>query len=439
MLKKELIKEKIKKLNKTGFFSIFLSTIFSKVITMLGGIILVRFLSKNDYGIYSYVHNCYSMLFLLNDFGISFATLQYLTENIENKEKQIQILKYSIKSCLLVSIVTALIMLFSPYFYPYTIDEAKILTPMLFLVPTITILSGMLSILLRANFENKKYSKLQIFTTTITYIVLIIFSVIWGLKGAILSQYVYSALILIYSVYLGYHYIKKIKEKKNICKLTKNERKGFIKYSLTGQLNSTISSLLLTIDSFLIGYMISTPESLATYNVGSKLPHALTFLSTCISIYITPHFIKHNKDIKWIKKNFYTLIKYCTLGFGIICSILMLFSKLIFNILFGEQYYDAIPIYIVLTIGLFFTSAFKLPCANILSALRKLKINIVTNVICIILNFISNIFFIKIFGILGAAITTTATNIIISIVYVIYLKRYIKNREINYDKEQTRI
>ena len=70
----------------------------------------------------------------------------------------------------------------------------------------------------------------------------------------------------------------------------------------------------------------------------------------------------------------------------------------------------------------------KLPCANVLGALRKIRINIITNIVCLIANFISNIFFITLFGAVGAAITTTATNIIVSAVYVIYLKKYLKER-----------
>ena len=428
MLNKDEIKRKIDKLNKTGFFSIFIATVFSKVITLLGGVVLVRILSKSDYGIYAYIHNCYSMLFLLNDFGISSAALQFLTENNGNKKKQGILLKYSIKSSLIAAIAIGIIFLLSPFFYPYKMDEARELTPMLFLVPMITIFSGLLSVILRANFENKKYSRLQIFTTAITYIVLIIFSMIWGIKGAALSPYMYGLIILIYSIYLTYQYLIKVKKVKSE-KLEKNEKKSFFKYAFASQLNNTIGGLMLIIDTFLIGIMIAEPEVIATYNVGSKLPYALTFLSSCVAIYILPHFIKHNKDMKWLKRNFNNLLKYSILGFAIICILLILFSKLIFMIIFGEQYYDAIPIYIVLVIGLFFTSALKSPCSNILSALRKIRINIITNIICVIVNFISNIFSIKLLGIIGAAITTTATNMIISIVYVIYLKRYLKKME----------
>ena len=419
------IKGKIEKLNKTGFFSIFIATVFSKVITLLGGVVLVRILSKSDYGTYAYIHNCYSMLFLLNDFGISSAALQFLTENSGNEKKQGILLKYAIKSSLIATLTIGIIFLLSPFFYPYTMDEAKVITPMLFLVPVITTISGLLSIVLRANFENKKYSKLQIFTTAITYVVLIIFSMIWGLKGAILSQYVYAIIILIYSGYLAYDYIKKLKNKDEE-KLDKEEKKGFLKYAFASQLNNTIGSLMLIIDTFLIGLMIADSEVIATYNVGSKLPYALTFLSSCIAIYITPHFVKHNKDKKWLNKNFNSLIKYSIIGFSIFCLLLILGSKLIFSILFGEEYFDAIPIYIVLTIGLFFTSAIKVPCANVLAALRKIRVNIITNIACVIVNFLSNILFIKLFGPIGAAITTTATNIVVSSVYIIYINKYLK-------------
>lgn len=428
MINKDEIKRKIDKLNKTGFFSIFMATVFSKVITLLGGVVLVRVLSKEDYGLYAYIHNCYSMLFLLNDFGMASASLQFMTENFKNEKKQTAILKYSLKLSLISAIAVGILILFSPLFYPYTMEEAKKITPMLFLVPLITIISGIMSIILRANFENKKYSKLQIFNTAATYIVLISFSLIWGIQGAIFSPYIYGIIILIYSAYLTYKYLIRIRKKEAYI-LEKSEKKSFLKYAFATQLNNTIGGLMLIIDTFLIGIIIAEPEAIATYNVGSKLPHALTFLSTCIAIYIVPHFIKHNKDTKWIKRNFHSLLKYSIIGFGIICLLLILFSKLIFMILFGEQYYDGIPIYIILMIGLFFTSALKTPCSNILNSLKKIKINIITNIICLIVNFISNIYFIKIIGVNGAAITTTVTNIVISITYVIYLNRYLNKME----------
>lgn len=442
MIDKENIRDKIEKLKSTGFFSIFISTVLSKVMTLLGSIILVRILPKNDYGVYSYINNCFTMLFMFNDLGISSATLQYLTEASDDNERKREIITYSIKSCIIVSIITCLLVLFSPYFYPYTMDEAKILTPLLFLVPMIMIIYGLLSMILRANFDNRRYGKLQVFITASTYIVLIIASVIWGIKGAVLSHYVYSILILCYSVFLTYRYLPKVKNIKNTeKKFRKKEKKNFIKYALSLQLNNTIGSLLITIDTFLIGYMVISPEQIANYSVGSKLPYALNFLSSCVAIYILPYFIKNNKDINWLKRNFNRLIKYSIIGFAILCILLIAFSKPIFYILYGTEYYASIPIYIVLVIGLFFTSALKTPCANILYGLRKVKINTITNICSLVVNFVTNILFINWFGIIGAAITTTGINIIISFVYVIYLRKYIRKAEEenkNQDLEETK-
>ena len=70
----------LKKLRSTGFFSIFLSTIISKVLVFFGGIIVVKILSKTDYGVYSYVLNIVAILSLMGDFGATSAAMQFMLE-----------------------------------------------------------------------------------------------------------------------------------------------------------------------------------------------------------------------------------------------------------------------------------------------------------------------------------------------------------------------
>ena len=48
------LKEAILKVLKSGFAHVFLANSFNKVITFTSGIILVRLLTKEDYGVYSY-------------------------------------------------------------------------------------------------------------------------------------------------------------------------------------------------------------------------------------------------------------------------------------------------------------------------------------------------------------------------------------------------
>ena len=86
-----------KKLKKTGFFSIFVSSILCKVLVFIGSTILVRILPKTDYGIYAYILNCISMVSLLGDFGASTATLQFLSQNDKDYVKNGAIVSFSLK------------------------------------------------------------------------------------------------------------------------------------------------------------------------------------------------------------------------------------------------------------------------------------------------------------------------------------------------------
>lgn len=413
------IRKKINKLSKTGFFSIFLSNFGSKVIVFFGGIILVRILSKNDYGTYSYIFNCLSMLYILHDLGVSSASLQFLTENNDNKAKQKSLLFFAMKVGLVASIISSLIILLSPLFYPYTILEAKKIVPFLFAVPFLTFVTNMLPVFLRSNMENKKFALYKLGDTLINYLVLIPLSLFFGLKGAVFSKYFY----LIFCFVWGLLLCKKMLFSKTTTKKTeisKEERKSFLKFSITCQLNDTMSTLLLIVDTFLIGLLIADSNIIATYKVASTIPHALAFLPSCTMMYVYPYFIKHRNDYNWLLKNTKKLILYGGLIYLFLTLFLIFGSKYIIILLFGKQYVEAIPAFIILIIGFFFSSAIKIPCANITYSIKKMNINLILNAVSIILNAILNVIFIKWFGFVGAAITTTLISIIVSLIFLIY-------------------
>ena len=57
MIQSEKIKKLLNRLKITGFYSVFVSSVFTKIVTFFGGVILVRIMSKEDYGLYTYVMN----------------------------------------------------------------------------------------------------------------------------------------------------------------------------------------------------------------------------------------------------------------------------------------------------------------------------------------------------------------------------------------------
>ena len=422
------IKLIINKMNSSGFFSIFLSSVFSKVLVFLGSTIIVRVLSKTDYGIYAYVLNCISMLTLLNDWGASQATLQFLIEAKDNKQKKSAILSYSIRIILYAATVSSVLIVLSPLYYPFTIKEAKFLTPILFLVPILTMISSLIPMVLRSNMQNKKYAKFQVFSTFASYLFLISLSLIFGLVGAVISQYLYYIVLLAYGIYLIWPYLKDFKFKE---KLKKKEEKQFLKFSISCQINNSIGGLLLIVDTFLIGLLIKDSEAIAAYKVGSAIPHALTFIYTCVTVYIMPHFINNNNNIKWLKDKLKKLTMYGTIGYGLLYTTIILLSSFIIKLIYGVEYLDTVPVFVILMIGLFFTSSYKIPCANVLTSMKKVKVNIIINSISVILNFVLNVIFIKKYGVCGAAISTTIINIFSTIAYACILNRALNKEKKN--------
>lgn len=414
------IKDKIISLEKTGFFSIFISNIFSKVIAFLGNIVIVKILSKNDYGVYSYAINAMTMLYIFNDFGASTSALQSLTEEKDNKKKQKAILKYALKMGAIGSLFSGSLILLSPLFYPYQIIEAKYYTPILFLIPLFSNVNSFISVFLRANLENKKFAIFNFSQTLFNYVFLIILSLKFGIIGAIVSQYCYTILAAIFGIFLSK---KTFGNFKNSSSMSRKEKKDFFKYALSTQLNSTLSSILLNIDIFLIGLMLANPASVATYKVATTIPMALSFLPTCVMVYLIPYFVMNNKNINWLKRNYIKLIKYGAIVYGIIVFTLCAFSKLIFKLLYGPQYNNAVFAFNILMIGFFFSATFKIPTNNILYSMRKLKINLIVTISSAIINLILNIVFINKFGMNGAAITTVLVHILGSIILVCYVRK----------------
>ena len=368
---------------------------------------------------YAYVINCLAMMRLLNDFGASSAILQFSTENYQDNNKQLQYLKYGIRIGIYASIVSSLIILLSPLFYPYSLENSSKLTQLLFLVPFLATFCEIFPVILRSRLQNKKYGILQVFITITHYVILICMSILFGLVGSILSQYLYYLIIILFSIYLCFPYLKGFKNK---TYLNEKEKKEFLKYSIVTQINSTIGGLLLIIDTFIIGLLIANEEILAVYNVGAKIPHALAFLPTCIIIYVLPYFVKNNKNINWIKKNYNKLLLSGFVIYGGICLGLILLAKPIFLLLFGTEYLESIPTFIILIIGFFFSSSIKIPSMNVLNSMKKLKFNFFVNIVSILINIISNVIFINMYGYIGAAITTSLINIFSSMCYYVYIK-----------------
>lgn len=414
-------KIKIKNLKDAGLFSIYFATILSKVITLLGGVLLVRLLNPDDYAIYTLVINAISVLSIWGDLGSADSMLQYVLENKDNVDKQNSIFQFSFKMALIGGGLSSILLLLSFIFYPYKSSTVELYATTLFLVPLLTVIINYFCVTLRAKEQNKKYAYYQLITIILHYAVVIALTLIFGLQGSLYSQYIYNIIVLI----IGYFLIKKFFTLKRPSKdnLENKEKKGFMHLAMGFQVNNTISHLLMTLDIFVIGLLVGETMELAYYKVATIIPNALVFLPQCLLIFLTPYFIKNNNNKKWLQDNVKKMIKWGLIGYGLVSLLLIILSKYIIILLYSKEYMPSQLPFIILIISFWLSSSLKIPLSNVIYTLHKVNWNLFISISGLVLNLILNFVFIKIWGAIGAAYSTLLVTFIMGLLNLIYIKK----------------
>lgn len=96
----------IKNLAQRGLMHMFGANVFNKIISFSGTILLVRILSKGEYGVYAYVQNILSFFLLLNGLGVVSGLLQYGSV-YRNSPLMYAFFKYGLRRGVIANIILA--------------------------------------------------------------------------------------------------------------------------------------------------------------------------------------------------------------------------------------------------------------------------------------------------------------------------------------------
>ncbi len=413
------------KLLKTGFFSVFSANVLSKVLTFIGGTIIVRVMSKSDYGEYTYIINCYNMLILLNDLGCSAATMQFCNEHHADKAQFDSFYVYGLKRGLLFSGVSALLLFLSPWFYPFQQENARWLTQVLCLMPFITTVNNFLMTNLRTRLENARYGRLNIATTLFHYTAILPMAYFLGIKGAVFSNYVIALAVMAYGIWesrkhldFDWHSI-----------LPQKERKPFLKLAVASQLNNCLSHALVLLDVFLLGVFSADTVTIASYKVASTIPSALAFVPTAVMVYVGPYFIRNNQDVSWLRKNYAKLIGACAAFNAVIVLCGIALGPWGIPFLFGSEYTDAVACYTVLMIGYFFQAVLQIPSNNVIYMIRKVRVNIIITVVTGLTACVLDVVLILGNGSIGAACASALVRIVGGLISSGYMTLYLRRQK----------
>ena len=411
---KNRVKNFLNKMRDTGFIHLFGSSVINKVLVFISGIVIVRLIPKADYGVYSNANNILSFFCLVECFATTSVLLQFGCTT-KGKEKE-DVIRFCFTLSLLTNTVLSIAVLVSGLTVPFAIAGTGSLLSLMSFQPLIRTLIEQQRIYLRIEQKNKEFAFSNNIYTAVSVVLTIIFSLIFKVNGLIFSNYL---TVVIITIFLWKRY--GLGAPKLMLKYPKKKLIKLLKFSFVCIINNSTASIMYILDTFVLGIVIAESTVTASYKVATTIPTALSFIPTCVMIYIYPYFAKRNTDIKWCLKSY----KKVLLLFGAfnlaIVVVLVAFAPLIIRLVFGKQYLDAVPCFIVLSIGYFIRATFRTVPGQLLTTQEKLGFNTAMGFISGGLNTVLNIMLIPKYSSMGAALATVIVTALVAVASTVYL------------------
>ncbi len=394
-------------LARKGAF-VLLSVFLAKLVNFIVTILVVRILSKAEYGIIAY---CLTIISFISPFagaGMFQGLLRFgaLSKGQIDKKVLFNItfqkgLRYSALMVVLLIIASPVLAFNLPEALPYLLLIGfQIIGLFIFL---------MIQVYCRLIHRNKLYSIIDIQNSLLLLIFNVGMCYFFGGMGYVIS-------IITIPLFLGLFYLKKLKlapiniSKELVLKIKQSfdfNLKEIFYYGLYMSTGGLLSQLLFAIDIILIGNLLSDPELLAQYKASSIIPFSLLILAGAV---LMTDFVKlasnSKKDKPALRQYYWNYLKiFSLISIGILTFFYFFSSQLL--TIFGDDYQGHPRLMFIFSIGVVGGILFRVPMGNMLSAIGWPKVNALFSIIVLVINLIANYFMILWYGIEGAAITTS--------------------------------
>lgn len=202
-------------------------------------------------------------------------------------------------------------------------------------------------------------------------------------------------------------------------------KKEMVAYSAPLMINSISWWINNSSDRYIVIALCGMAEN-GIYSVGYKIPSILNILQSIFNqawiLSSVKEFDPEDKDGFFAK----TYKAYnCLLV--VVCSLIIIFTKVLAKFLYANDFYEAWKYVPFLTISIIF-GAVSGHLGGIFSAVKDSKSFSRTTIVGAAANIILNLIFIHFLGTIGAAIATMVSYIIVWAMRIIYAKKYIKLR-----------
>lgn len=412
-------KEKVKKdgkyrylLKNIGLLS--LSNFGSKILSFILIPLYTNLLTTEEYGTYDIYTTTIALLIPILTLNIINAVLRFSLDKEKNKRN---VFSVGLKMVFLSFVYLLILIILNNVFHVFFVFEE-------FWLYFILLYIGEVFYSLLTNFGRGIENIKQVAVAgIINSIVILFFNIILllkfklGLKGYFIANILGNFIPVIYLIY-------KLKIWKYIFLGIEDRKlkKEMTEYSKPMIFN-TIGWWITNVSDRYVVTLICGVSVNGIYSVAYKIPSILNIFQTIFNQAWTLSAVREYDDNS---SEFYTNIyKLYNFGLVIMCSILILFDKIIAKILFAKDFYEAWKFAPFLMISVIFGALSGL-LEGIFIANKNTKVIARTTIIGAIINVTFNIIFVNIIGAIGAAISTLIAYIIVWCIRIIDTNKIIR-------------
>lgn len=430
-----LVKESLKSIGK-GSSIIIVGIIITNIIGIVNQILLGRFLGSYYYGIFNLALSIMLTLAVLPNFGLGPGLTQFIPHNLKKKKNAEvkEATSFAIKLTIIIGILVSLPLFFlSDYISIVLFHDMNLSIVIKAVAITLTFwsLHNTTGALMQAFKKPEYYVYIENICFPIIQVIifLLIYYLGFGLMGAILGVMASSVFSSLAYVYL---FKTKLCKSKSFIgkrkKLNKKIRKELISISYPLFLAGFTYLFMQYTDKIIIG-LYMTPTDVGVYSAALIIASAILFIYTAFSFNFRPIIAEYFalNDFESMKQIYITITKWIFFITLPLLIYIIIFSKNILQLIYGNSYVYGYLALSILSIGISMNGLTGLSGETLIS-IRESKLNLYSEITGASTNIILNIILIPFFGILGAAIGTS-----LSLVFRNSTSLYFVHKKLNFN------
>lgn len=387
---------------KGGLFHILCGNILVKAIGFIASLVVIKYISKDEYAYLSYATNIYSYLSLISGLGAGYALLKYASSG-EEIGKNYSYFRFALIFSILVDTIFVIGIAIITSIVEIPFLQARKYIYYLSLLQVVSCCLMTMQIFLRTQGKNKLYAGVGLVNAVIVLGVGYIGVQFNGAVGYVVAQYAgMVTCVIVCCLSIARTWRTASPESKKLVTIDIDEKKKFLAMGFSIMLSNLFSGMMPINETFLVNNIIKNESITANFRVAGLIPAQLLLISGAIVVYYFPVVAKY-KDYRmaWKRIKNIGIITFALVGVITVAG--MILTPYIIKFAYGDAYLDSINLSYVLWIMRFANAGIRIVPMNFLPALGKTKFNAwCSGISCVSLTIIDYLLLIK-FGISGIA------------------------------------